>query len=180
MKNILNKFFKTVKRNQAKEWKNIEYFDKAWKKRLELMSKYLSKGKVVTDLGCGEMWLKEYLNENIYFPVDYKKRNSDTIICDFNKKQFPSNESDIAFISGCLEYIEDVAWFVEKIAQKNSECILSYCSLDYFPNRQNRLNLAWKNHYTRENIINIFQDNSFKLISEKITESKNHIFYFKK
>ena len=166
--------------NISNDWKNNEYFDAEWKKRIEKMSIYIENGEVVTDLGCGQMWLKKYIKNNTYYPVDYTRRGRDTVICDFNKYQFPNNKSNVAFVSGCLEYIEDVNWFVEKISETNDKCILSYCTTEYFPNKENRISFAWKNHFSKNEIISLFKKNYFYLKSECLTKTNNQIFLFEK
>ena len=82
---ILRKFI-----NKKINWKDIEYFDDKWKLRIDKMSKYIERNDSVMDLGCGKMWLKKHLHEtNLYIPVDYKNRGEGTIICEFNKNEFP-------------------------------------------------------------------------------------------
>jgi hypothetical protein len=145
------------------------------------MAAYLEPGKIVTDLGCGKMWLKEYIPEtNIYYPVDYINRGDDTVICDFNNNEFPTHKSEIAFVSGCLEYIEKPEVFIRKIAENNTICILSYCTTDNFKTLRTRKANAWKNNLSRSELIKLFSDQNMKLYDENITESKNNIFIFKK
>jgi len=165
-----------------KNWKDIEYFDDAWKKRIKLMATFIPDNKTITDLGCGKMWLKEYINDkNIkYIPVDYKNRGNNTIICDFNKHEFPTNESDIAFVSGCLEYVIDPEWFVNKISENNKLCIISYCTTDHYNNMTIRKANAWKNNLSKNELINLFRKSKMLLINETITNTKNTIFIFKK
>ncbi len=166
---------------QSNNWKQIEYFDSDWKERIKIMAAYLEPGKIVTDLGCGKMWLKEYIPEtNIYYPVDYINRGDDTVICDFNNNEFPTHKSEIAFVSGCLEYIEKPEVFIRKIAENNTICILSYCTTDNFKTLRTRKANAWKNNLSRSELIKLFSDQNMKLYDENITESKNNIFIFKK
>lgn len=181
MNNYINFFLNFFRRNKTIRWENIEYFDSNWKKRIKDMSEYIDSGAVVIDLGCGEMWLKEFITENeSYIPVDYVSRGDGTIICDFNKYEYPKISTDIAFVSGCLEYINDVKWFVEKISQSNVKCVLSYCTTDFFPIVENRKGFAWKNHLSKSEIITLFENNNFFLVDENLTKTNNQIFVFKK
>ena len=160
-------------------WKNLEYFDESWKVRIKIMAKYIIPGCSVMDLGCGEMWLKDYIsNESKYFGVDYKRRVGGNLVCDFNKYEFPDFTTDYIFISGCLEYIEDVDWFIHKISKRSSYVILSYCTLEYFNDLKLRKSHAWVNHFSRDQLMSKFQNVGFKIENESITESKNSIFYF--
>ena len=142
------------------QWEEIENFPESWERRTKEMIKMLPDHyDAIIDLGCGEGKLRNYIKEGCkYIGVDYRKRNKDTVIADFNKKDFPSfvckkGEVYIFFCSGCMEYIEDVDWFMKKITDGKS-IIISYCSLEHNRNMKNRRKLAWKNHLTVMDIIN--------------------------
>jgi hypothetical protein len=149
----------STKKNEQPKWKDIEYFNKRWKKRICLMSKLINENeKSIIDLGCGKMWLKKYLSSNCtYYGCDYRKRNKNTIICDFNLKEFPNIHTDVAFVSGCLEYIDDVPWFIAQISEHCNTLILSYCSMDKHNDIAIRRKRAWVNHYYEDELINIIQ-----------------------
>jgi hypothetical protein len=173
------KNFRNLKFNKKVTWRNLEYFDVSWKIRIKLMAKYIITGSSVMDLGCGEMWLKDYIShESKYFGVDYKRRVGGNLVCDFNKYEFPDFTTDYIFISGCLEYIEDVDWFIHRISKQSSYVILSYCTLEYFNDLKLRKSYAWVNHFSRDQLVSKFQIVGFKIENESITESKNSIFYF--
>ena len=165
---------------QAKNWKDIEYFDESWLDRIKLMSGYISSGKTVMDLGCGKMWLKAMIPDSKYFPVDYKKRDDTTIVCDFNKLEFPDFPVDVTFISGCLEYIENYKWFIKEISSHSHRCIVSYCTIESIPNIAIRRKRAWKNDLKREELIEAFEKNSMKIKFEDKFGESNDIFVFDK
>jgi len=170
-----------LKRHRQKEWKDHEYFDITWRKRIELMSKYIPKDSSVMDLGCGKMWLKESVMMEKYIPVDYCDRGEGTLIFDFNKKEFPEEiDVDVAFVSGCLEYVEDPRWFISKIRTSASSCIISYCSTDEVPSLEVRRELSWANHLSREDLITYFREVDMKLVKESFYSPSNNIFYFSK
>jgi hypothetical protein len=173
-------FFKELLRNKVK-WKEIEYFDQSWRIRIQQMAKYIPENSKIMDLGCGEMWTKDFLPLGcIYYPVDYIDRGMDTIVCDFNKKQFPNLKADISFVSGCLEYVKNYRWFIKSISESSQECILSYCTLDKFPEIDKRKARAWVNNLSREELIKVFENNGLFVVNEEITQTQNSIFYFKK
>lgn len=160
-------------------WKHIEHFDETWKLRIQKMSKYIHSGESVIDLGCGLMWLKEYLPRNCtYTGVDYTKRNPETVLCDFNKKNFPKQQADVAFVSGCLEYIDDPAWFAKQIASSANKCVVSYCTMEAIPSMKSRIQLCWKNHMTKNQLIQLFENQNFKLTNSE--DGENSIFIFEK
>lgn len=162
-------------------WQDNEYFDPIWKERIKKMASYLKPTDTVVDLGCGMMWLKEFLSaENTYIPVDYKSRDKQTIVCDFNKKQFPDKDADVYFVSGCLEYVENPDWFINKVADFSERCVISYCTINKFSDLIVRKNLMWKNHLSEEEIINLFSKYGFSLKDIYMTDLNNQIFYFSK
>ena len=67
-----------------------------------------------------------------YYAVDYKKRGEKSIVCDFNKYEFPIIKVDLCFVSGCLEYIEDYKWFIKEISKISNACVISYCTIENF------------------------------------------------
>lgn len=163
------------------DWSRFEYFDPDWEKRIIQMAKYIEYKETVVDLGCGQLWLKKYIQDKRnYTPVDYKKRSRDTIVCDFNKKEFPKREFDTAFISGCLEYVNEFDWFINMCCIHSRKVILSYCTTDYYPDLDKRKIANWVNNLSKINIISIFETNGFTLVGFELTKSKNSIFIFKK
>lgn len=168
VKKLAGNFLKLFKNEKKAEWKDIEYFNEAWKVRIEEMSEYIEEKDKIIDLGCGEMWLKEYLNNtNQYFPVDYKDRGEGTLVCDFNEYEYPDVKANIAFVSGCLEYINDYHWFVKQISINQTKCILSYCTREEFPDIKDRERRTWVNHLAKDDVIKLFLDNNFNLVSFK-------------
>jgi len=162
-------------------WRNIEYFDDNWRLRIERMARFVEKGDSVLDLGCGKMWLKYYLGiSNTYLPVDYRNRGKGTLICDFNKYQFPHVHADVSFVSGCLEYVVDYRWFISMMAETSKRSVISYCTLEHFPDHQIRLKNAWKNSLRRADILQVFGSVGMLLTAEDMTETKNSIFCFER
>ena len=162
-------------------WQSLEYFDAAWTNRIKEMASYIPKGASVLDLGCGQMWTKQYLHQDsAYFPVDYTDRGGNTIVCDFNKKEFPVQHADMAFVSGTLEYIKDARWFVDQIAAHCDQCAISYCLKEYHSGAFFRRAQAWVNNFSHKQIIKLFTDAGFQLETENSSIANNRIFYFTK
>jgi hypothetical protein len=161
-------------------WSAIEYFDPSWSNRIKTMAQYITPGKSVLDLGCGKMWVRNYIQPSAYYPVDYADRGLGTIVCDFNKKEFPAENADIAFVSGAMEYVTDAKWFISCIAKRCDECVISYCLLEDFPSPAFRRKQAWVNDYSRDEIVKMFSDAGLTLVAENNTIPKNRIFHFVK
>lgn len=141
------------------------------------MAEFIQPNERVIDFGCGQMSLKEYLpKECHYIGVDYKARSAETIVCDFNAYQFPEDGADVAFVSGCLEYIRDYEWFVKQLCRQSDKVIVSYCTMENFPDISERIGRTWVNHLTHDEIINLFAKNDFKISGK--TDATDTIFYF--
>ncbi len=169
------------KKSNDKQWEKNEYFDPNWKLRIRQMAQWITPGESVVDLGCGQSWLKEFLPEDSnYTGVDYMKRDEDTIVCNFNSDPFPVLKGDCAFISGCLEYIEKPEHFINEVSKQYRKCIISYCTLEEFPDLKQRENLFWKNNLSKKQLIDLFIENGYTLKAESKTSTQNSIFQFKK
>jgi len=178
---MLKKIVKLLKRTVAGPvWKNFEYFDERWKRRIGQLASLIEDEKVVLDLGCGRMWLKEMLPEDInYIGCDYTNRGPDSLICDFNKKEFPNVKADACFVSGVLEYIDDVDWFLRKISACCNSLIISYCTTDYNPDMTVRKSLNWVNHFTFSELKDKIESKGFVLYKKGKTTDNNELMKFK-
>jgi len=142
------------------------------------MARHIGPGESVTDLGCGRMWLKKFLDRNPYYPVDYRRRSFDTYIADFNRREFPCFLSDVAFVSGTLEYLDDPAWFISMIGRHCRKCIISYSTKELFPDVTGRRDKAWRNDLSRSELISLFERNNMALKKEDLSVGGTHIFVF--
>lgn len=74
------------------------------------------------DLGAGAMRARDYLPEGVqYLPVDYKERTPETVVCDFNRYEFPTQTADLVFAVGVLGYVRDWKWFLDRMAAAVNE-----------------------------------------------------------
>lgn len=161
-------------------WQDIEYFDESWKARIEIMARYIPEGASVVDLGCGKMWLREIKKGLRYTGVDYVDRGPGCLVADLNQDEFPPISAEVAFLSGCLEYIERPERLIDRIGRCASACILSYCLLDDHPNLASRRGYGWVSHLTRGELVAMFERSGFVVDVETRTPTQNAIFVFKK
>jgi hypothetical protein len=161
-------------------WTDIEYFDESWRQRVNQMAGFIPANATVMDLGCGKGWLSEIVGSENYTGVDYRPRRENTIVYDFNKRQFPDLRSDVAFVSGCLEYVTDYRWFVAQICEKMKLCILSYCPLETHRDLVARRRVGWVNDLTIDEIKREFGKHRFNLSAETVTPTQNVILVFKR
>ncbi|MDR2547750.1 MAG: hypothetical protein LBC96_09665 [Lachnospiraceae bacterium] len=87
---------------------NIYNFDTN-KVLIEELAAYITTGdESVVDLGAGNMNLKMFIHPDIsYYPVDFKSRSDETIVCDLNKGEFPDIYADVYVLCAMLYYMED-------------------------------------------------------------------------
>ena len=161
-------------------WHDIEHFDDVWRVRIRQMAEFIPANATVMDLGCGPGWLGEIVDPRSYTGVDYLPRKEDTVVCDFNKRQFPEFRRDVAFVSGCLEYIEDYRWFIAQICDKTDVCILSYCLVEIHQDLAARRRAGWVNDLTLDQIKREFGCHSFRVSAETITPTRNAIVVFRR
>lgn len=134
--------------NRAKPWSMPAEFDETWKRRIEVMAAHLINPAVVADFGCGMMWLENFLRPGQkYLPIDYLRRDERTLVLDLNRDSLQNVRADAAFLSGVLEYVQDVPAFAGKLAALPlKQIVLSYCTTDKHPDIEKRRNLNWTSH----------------------------------
>ncbi|MBU1213244.1 MAG: class I SAM-dependent methyltransferase [Alphaproteobacteria bacterium] len=162
----------------GKQLREFNYFDDEWKAQIGQMSNFIRHGASVLDLGCGPMWLKDIRPDLQYTGVDSCRRSDNSLVADFNKGEFPVTKSSYAFLSGVLEYVQDVPGFVERICTTSEACILSYCLRGTHPDISARRQWGWVNDLTMNEIENLFSAHSFLLVAEDMTASRNKILVF--
>ena len=120
-------------RNSPSVWMNdledkLGYERPEWRKRIVALSSFLSnEDKSILDLGAGHMHLRRLLSDDVlYYPVDYKKNAEDTIVCDFNKGEFPDRKVDVICAAGILGYIEKPEWFLSQIVNSCRKLLITY------------------------------------------------------
>ncbi|OPJ64514.1 polysaccharide pyruvyl transferase family protein [Clostridium chromiireducens] len=136
-----------------------------WNDRIAAMSQFIDESaQVILDLGCGQEKLKKYLRPTInYVGVDYIKRKEDTIVCDFNNREFPKKKVDTAFVSGVFEYIVDTEWFINEISLCCNQFIISYNAFELRPECGFRKTEGFVNKYTTAELITLVQKYGFRL-----------------
>lgn len=108
----------------------FEHSNTGWNERAGRVLEHLIEGcESLMDLGCGEFqYAKNHLPPGCrYIPVDYKKRSEDTIICDFNKGEFPEERADTCLMILVLEYVKCLPEFLAKVAETAQRQILIFC-----------------------------------------------------
>lgn len=175
----IKEFIKKQNNTAPSSWKDSEYFDEAWKRRISALATFLEDEKRVLDLGCGKMWLKEMLPKEVqYIGCDYVERGQDTLVCDFNKKEFPAVRVDVCFVSGVLEYIQDTDWFLKNIKNCCNALIISYCTTDLHPSVKVRRLHNWVNDFSFEQLKEKIESKGFVLQKKGVIDN-NTLMKFK-
>ncbi len=159
---------------------NFDGKEGPWDNRYKEMITLLDpKCSTLMDCGAGNMSLRRMINTEIkYYPVDNIPRYSETIVCDFNKGNFPDIYVDTAVACGILEYITVPEVFIKNLCEHSKMVLLSYSSLNLRPDISYRLSLGWKNHFTEGEIIKIFYQNKFILKDEIYVDSGQNYLSF--
>lgn len=108
----------------------------------------------VADYGAGKLSLKKFLKPAVlYYPIDYIKRSEETIVCDFDKDNFPDIKTDISVCTATLVFIERVEDLLEHICSHTFRTIiLSYVTWEAFSNTAGRRVSGYINDFTEDNI----------------------------
>lgn len=108
----------------------------------------------VADYGAGRLSLKEFLDPAIsYYPIDYIKRSKETIICDFDRDNFPDIKTDVSVCTATLIFIEHAKELLEHICSHTFRTIiLSYVTQEAFSNVAGRRASGYVNDFCEKDI----------------------------
>jgi len=128
--------------------------------------------KSVVDLGAGNMNLRKFLSpDTVYFPVDYERRCSETIVCDFNRYEFPDICADVYVLCAVLYYVENPAWLLEKCADFASKKIVIALHDQPLANKEIMHVGGLKNHMYFDEIKAILEKRGFFSANDVTIES---------
>lgn len=109
---------------KSENWKKDEA---AWRRnypnlrpheRAKLVAKMIDWNHVksVLDLGAGSEPMRPLLpsGEIAYYPVDYKQLTGNTLVYDFNQKQFPNIKADVVILIGVHGYVDHEIWLIDQ------------------------------------------------------------------
>jgi len=130
---------------------------------------------IVADLGCGRQTLRGLLPKTwIYRPYDYCMRTPDTVLCNFNIDPL-SEEFDIAFCLGVIEYLDRPTAFLAEAAQRSSYVVLSYNG-PTTPERRQRQ--GWKNCVSFSEIEGVWVNSGGRILSMIEMPDNERIYLF--
>ena len=190
-KDLLENFRKADQKNlQALGWryrrrKAYSDFDasrEVWDKLAErTMGHVVMDCASLMDLGCGKMqYAKAYRGLRVvYIPVDCKPRGSDTLVCDFNRGQFPEGQADTCLLSQVLEYVKDLPDFLEKVCRAARKQILVVCRpFELDDDVDDRMDLFISTDFSEDFLVKTMESFGFRLyFTERASEGGATVLY---
>lgn len=166
--------------NNIARWSNLK---ESYDERMEFMARFVRPNSSVLDMGAGSLALKKYLPAGCrYQSCDAVSREATTIVCNFNKNEFPPvKHYDYVYCSGLLEYINDLPHFMRQLRRYSDDFIVSYVATRSKSKKRirKREGLDWVNHYNFIETVKIFLSNGYRV--EKVMDfTSQKIFLLKK
>ncbi len=104
--------------------------------RLKAASRFIGFDSIdtVIDLGAANGRMRAFIPENIrYIPVDYMPYSDETIVCDFNKDEFPNAEKlqynparTCILCIGCIHYVQHWKLFLRRVSENCAATIINH------------------------------------------------------
>ncbi|MBW7969476.1 methyltransferase domain-containing protein [Bradyrhizobium sp. BR 10289] len=155
-----------LRKTDVARWSDPASLEAAWDARAELAAQFIPAGARVLDLGCGKMSLRRFLPPGAsYRGCDLVAREADTIVCDFNAGEFPTDaatDADIITLLGVLEYIPDSDAFFAHLRAAGRDVVLSYCATD-LTGSVDRPALGWLTHFSFLGLAKLFDRHGFQI-----------------
>ena len=134
--------------------------------RAAFAAQFIPAGARVLELNCGRMALKRLLpNGCRYQGCDLIAREPDTVVCDLNAGEFPSEaaaQADVIVMLGVLEQIVDVENLFTHLRFCKRDLVLSYCATD-LTGKCDRAALGWVNHFSFFELARLFDRYGFRI-----------------
>ncbi len=134
--------------------------------RAAFAAQFIPAGARVLELGCGRMALRRFLPNGCgYQGCDLVARDDDTVVCDFNAGEFPSEaaaQADIIVMLGVLETIVDVESFFTHLRFCKRDVVLSYCATN-LTGKCDRAALGWVNNFSFFDLVRLFDRYGFRI-----------------
>jgi Methyltransferase domain len=150
----------------AARWSDPRSFEPAHDERAQFAAQFVPAGARVLEFNCGRMALRRYLPGGCeYRGCDLVAREADTIVCDLNAGEFPTEAAlaaDIIVMLGVLETITDVETFFTHLRFCKGDLVLSYCATD-LTGKCDRAALGYTNHFSYFELARLFDRFGFRI-----------------
>jgi len=150
--------------------------------RIRDMAKHIDKDSIVLDLGAGSQELRKFLPSGCkYLPIDGEVNRDLGFQINFDLNKDPTLlrifQVDCVFCSGILEYIEDLSNLFKIFHRITKKIILSYATIEYYPDIKARREWKWYTDFSRGELIDFIKLSGFKIISEDFSEKFKQIIF---
>lgn len=152
--------------NELARWAEANAPEPSHDERAAFAAQFIPAGARVLDLGCGRMALRQYLPNGCgYQGCDLVARDDDTVVCDFNAGEFPSEaaaQADVIVMLGLLETIVDVESFFTHLRFCKRDVVMSYCATN-LTGKCDRAALGWVNSFSFFDLARLFDRYGFRI-----------------
>jgi tetratricopeptide (TPR) repeat protein len=180
-----NRRRRTIESHQTdvERWSDEKQLEKSWDARAQRAADYVPACATVLDLGCGRMAFEKFLPKDCrYMPCDVARRDERTILCDFNKGEYPDAEAgtaDIISFLGVMEYIFDARTFLSRLRQWQRPVVMSYCTTEGIRDRNQRRSLGWVNDFSYDELVRLLEETGFSIQRADRIDSVQWLFRLK-
>lgn len=144
-----------------------------WHERSEMIQGHIPPNHSVLEFGAGKGRLKDISQNSNYLATDLILRPGIDLIIDLNKPFQLEHKYDTSVLAGVLEYLDSPFNSLKRVAEHTSyNIILTYCFPSDGFKKYNRRKLMWVNDLTESNLISIFKELGFKILSSELIEKK--------
>ncbi|MCI8321060.1 MAG: class I SAM-dependent methyltransferase [Dorea sp.] len=164
---------------KSKYWKEDEgawrqkYQNEVPHERAELVAKMIdwTRAESVLDLGSGSEPMRPLLPEGVaYYPVDYKQLTGNTLVFDFNQKQFPEIEADVVILVGVSGYVDYEVWLIEQAVRAVKSGGQLVISFNYCTGNYNAFDFITKYHNVMQCVDYAFRSETYGIFLFKKTD----------
>lgn len=99
-----------------------------WEHRAKVVARWIPEGAYVLDMGCGNMLIEKHLkNPAGYIPCDIAKRDSRTIVCDFDKFEYPPVQGEnLILCLGVVNYLQHQKALLEHLCARGKSFLFTF------------------------------------------------------
>lgn len=99
-----------------------------WDNRAKVIARWIPAGAHVLDMGCGNMLIEKYLKEPAdYIPCDIAKRDERTIVCDFDKFEYPPMRGEnLVLCLGVVNYLKHQKELLEHLCARGKSFLFTF------------------------------------------------------
>jgi hypothetical protein len=165
-----------LKRTDHRRWTAAASFSEGWDGRNEIIAGMIHPRSRVLELGAGAGRLAAILpSDCLYTGADLNARNSETVVCDLNRRPIPiRGVFDVVIFSGVLEYLVDCDRVIGHFSRLSPQIIASYAVRrgPLVGSYWQRRNHGWLNDFSEDEFYGLFAGHDLKPAERKDWQSQ--------